>query len=202
MFWAIVLILGGFVLLYYGAEGVVAGAGRLGRDLGIPKAVVGVVLVAFGTSAPELFVNIISAAEGRTSFALANVSGSNLTNLCLGFGLVGLLHAFRLFEGDFGLDLLYFVGAPLILLGIVGIVGGGLLPVWSTAILIPLLILYLRLAMRRFKAGRDRDVATDRVACSRGSACSSVGVWASISAASWWWAMRYGSENRSGSTTR
>ena len=77
----ILLLLGGCVLLYAGATWLVRGASELAVALKIPKAIVGLLLVAFGTSAPELIVNLIAAYQGQTSFALANVSGSNLTNL-------------------------------------------------------------------------------------------------------------------------
>ena len=77
----------GCVLLYAGGTWLVRGASELAAALKIPKAIVGLLLVAFGTSAPELIVNLIAAYDGETSFALANVSGSNLTNLLVGFGL-------------------------------------------------------------------------------------------------------------------
>ena len=87
-----VLALGaGCVLLYFGAGWLVHGASAIATILGIPKSVVGLTLVALGTSAPELFVNVLAAVRGETGLALANVAGSNLTNLCVGFGLCALL---------------------------------------------------------------------------------------------------------------
>ena len=52
---------------------------------------VGLTLVALGTSAPEMFVNFLAGYNGKTGFALSNVSGSNLTNICIGFGSCGLI---------------------------------------------------------------------------------------------------------------
>ena len=111
------LILLGFLFLYYGAEFLISGAEKLAKNLNISKAIVGVVVVAFGTSAPELFVNLICACHGETAFALSNISGSNLTNLCIGFGLIGLIYSVKFDINSFKLDLTYFVAGPLIILG-------------------------------------------------------------------------------------
>lgn len=101
----ILLLLGGCVLLFAGATWLVRGASELAVALNLPKAVVGLLLVAFGTSAPELIVNLIAAYDGQTSFALANVSGSNLTNLLIGFGLCGLLGGITIAWRTFVFDL-------------------------------------------------------------------------------------------------
>lgn len=105
MLMLILILVGGCILLYAGATWLVRGASELATALGIPKAIVGLLLVAFGTSAPELIVNLIAAYDGETSFALANVSGSNLTNLLIGFGLCGILGGLIIPWRTFYLDL-------------------------------------------------------------------------------------------------
>ena len=102
----IFLFLLGVVLLYYGAELLVRGASSLALRTRLPKAVAGLTLVALGTSAPELFVNVLAALEGDTDFALANVSGSNLANTCLGFGICGIVGGLTIRRREFGWDVI------------------------------------------------------------------------------------------------
>lgn len=77
----ILLIVGGFFLLIKGADYLIEGASSLARRMGISALVVGLTVVAFGTSAPELFVNLIASFNGTTDIAIGNILGSNLANL-------------------------------------------------------------------------------------------------------------------------
>lgn len=77
----------GLVLLYYGAEWFVAAASEFAVRIGITPLVVGLTVVAFGTSAPELAVSIDSNLKGSGGMAIGNVVGSNICNLCLVLGL-------------------------------------------------------------------------------------------------------------------
>lgn len=81
------LIVGGLVLLGLGAEWLVRGASRLATAAGISPLVVGLTVVAFGTSAPEMSVSVASALKGQTDLALGNVVGSNVLNILLILGL-------------------------------------------------------------------------------------------------------------------
>jgi len=139
----------GLVSLYYGAEWLVDGAIRVAPYLKISKVVVGLVLVAFGTSSPELFVNIIAAINGRTGLALSNVSGSNLTNLCVGFGLCAIVGTLVVNKKTFGVDLIYFALTPLLVLLFMILVPGPTLPLWSAMPLVGLFILYLTIIGKR-----------------------------------------------------
>ncbi|MEE8423540.1 MAG: hypothetical protein V3S49_03280 [Thermodesulfobacteriota bacterium] len=67
------LILIGFVMLYYGAEWLVQGSSSLARSLGITPIVIGLTVVAFGTSAPELVVSVISSIQGKSMIAVGNI---------------------------------------------------------------------------------------------------------------------------------
>ena len=84
------LLLGIFLLLAGGAA-LVSGASRLAAGLGVSPALVGLTVVAFGTSAPELVVNVIGALRNETSLAFGNVAGSNLANLGLVLGTAAML---------------------------------------------------------------------------------------------------------------
>ena len=82
----------GLLLLYYGAGWLVKGASTLARSLGLTPMVIGLTVVAFGTSAPELVVSLVSAAKGKSMIALGNVVGSNICNIALVLGLTAVFH--------------------------------------------------------------------------------------------------------------
>ena len=91
MFLNILLVLGGFYVLIKGADYLVNGASSLARRLGVPALVIGLTVVAFGTSAPELFVNVIAALNGSTDIAIGNVLGSNLANILVILGITAIV---------------------------------------------------------------------------------------------------------------
>ncbi len=84
------LLLGG-LMLYFGAEWLVRGAAGLARALGVAPLVIGLTVVSYGTSAPELAVNIIASTSGSSELALGNVVGSNIANIGLILGLTALI---------------------------------------------------------------------------------------------------------------
>ncbi|MDX9970747.1 MAG: calcium/sodium antiporter [Candidatus Gracilibacteria bacterium] len=90
MFLSITLLLIGLVVLVLGAEFLVRGASSISKKAGIPPIVIGLTIVAFGTSAPELIVNVFSAFAGTTDLAIGNVVGSNVANVLLVLGASAL----------------------------------------------------------------------------------------------------------------
>ena len=80
----------GFLLLYFGAEWLVKGSSSLARSLGVTPVVIGLTVVAFGTSAPELVVSLISSIQGKSMIAVGNVVGSNICNIALVLGVSAL----------------------------------------------------------------------------------------------------------------
>mgnify|MGYP001355570427 CR=1 FL=1 len=85
-------ILVGFVALFFGADWLVSGASRLAASFGISALVIGLTLVAFGTSTPELIVSLLAALRGSSDIALGNVVGSNIANIGLILGLTALVY--------------------------------------------------------------------------------------------------------------
>lgn len=81
----------GFLFLIKGADWLVEGASTLAARLGISPLMIGLTVVAFGTSAPELIVNTIASWQGETELAIANVLGSNLANLLLILGVSAII---------------------------------------------------------------------------------------------------------------
>ena len=87
----ILLLIVGFVLLIKGADFFVDGASSLAKKMKIPSLIVGLTIVAMGTSAPELAVSISSAAKGANSLAISNVIGSNMFNLLMVLGVCSII---------------------------------------------------------------------------------------------------------------
>ena len=92
---SIIFIVGGVILLMYGSDLFVESAINIANQLNIPEAIIGVSLVAFGTSLPELVVGILSAIRRKVDFALGNVLGSNIYNV---LGVLGVSSFFGNFS--------------------------------------------------------------------------------------------------------
>jgi cation:H+ antiporter len=95
MIWALLLLAGGLLLLWKGADLLVSGAVGIAERLGISQLVVGLTVVAMGTSAPEVAASIAAVLAGKGDIAIGNVYGSNIANLALVGGLVALIHPLR-----------------------------------------------------------------------------------------------------------
>lgn len=91
MLGAIGAIVFGLALLVWSADRFVDGAAAAARHFGMPALLIGMVVVGFGTSAPEIFVSSLAAAQGNAGLALGNAYGSNITNIALILGLTALL---------------------------------------------------------------------------------------------------------------
>lgn len=87
----IVLFLVGLVLLYFGAEWLVSGSSSGALRFGIPPLIVGLTVVSFGTSAPELLVSLLALLEGKDGVSIGNVIGSNVANIALILGCSALI---------------------------------------------------------------------------------------------------------------
>ena len=87
----VLLLVLGVGVLYFGAEWLVRGSARLAGSLGVSPIVVGLTIVSFGTSAPELVVCVVAAWGGNPDLAIGNVMGSNLANIGLILGLTSLV---------------------------------------------------------------------------------------------------------------
>lgn len=88
---SILLLVLGLGILILGAEWLVKGASSIARSMGIPALVVGLTVVSFGTSAPELVVNLYSAFTGVPDLAIGNIVGSNIANILLILGITALI---------------------------------------------------------------------------------------------------------------
>jgi cation:H+ antiporter len=85
------ILVAGLVLLVLGAEGLVRGSSRLAAILGIPPLIIGLTIVAYGTSAPEMAVSVMSSFAGQADIAVGNVVGSNIFNVLFILGVSALV---------------------------------------------------------------------------------------------------------------
>jgi cation:H+ antiporter len=108
----------GLVVLYFGAERLVHGAASLALRFGLTPLVVGLTVVAFGTSAPELVVSVGSALGGRGGLAVGNVVGSNIVNTALILGLSVLIRPAPVKTQLLRLDVPLLVGVSVLLVGL------------------------------------------------------------------------------------
>jgi cation:H+ antiporter len=128
----LVMLLGGGVLLYFGAEWLVGGASGLARALGVPQLLIGLTVVAYGTSAPEVVVGVKASLAGSSGIALGNVVGSNIANLGLILGVTVLFKPAKvdgtLIRREVPMMVLSAMAVPLVLLdGVVSRVEGAAL---------------------------------------------------------------------------
>lgn len=110
----IVYLIAGLVLLVAGAEVLVRGAGKLAAQFGIPPLIIGLTVVAFGTSAPETAVSVQAALDGKGDLAIGNVVGSNIANVLFILGLTALIAPLLVSRQIIRLDVPIMIGASLL----------------------------------------------------------------------------------------
>jgi cation:H+ antiporter len=115
MFIAALQFVAGLVALYYGADWLVRGAGRLARRFGVSALIVGLTVVAFGTSAPELVVSGFAAGRGQGDVAVGNVIGSNIFNVLAILGATALIFPIMVQSSLVRRELPIMLGASLLL---------------------------------------------------------------------------------------
>lgn len=99
MFTNVLILVVAFFVLVHGAEYFVRGASSVARKFGVSMFVVGLTIVSIGTSAPELFVNVIAALQGSTDISISNILGSNLADILLGLGIAAIIVPLSIKEG-------------------------------------------------------------------------------------------------------
>ena len=96
MLTAVIQLVAGFLLLVWGADRLVAGASATARNLGVAPLIIGLTVIGFGTSAPELVVSAIATLKGNSGLAVGNAIGSNIANIGLVLGVTALIYPLRL----------------------------------------------------------------------------------------------------------
>jgi cation:H+ antiporter len=133
------LMAAGLAILVFGADWLVKGASRLAIAAGIAPLVVGLTIVAFGTSAPELAVSVTSAYSGANDIAVANVVGSNIFNVLFILGVSALVAPLIVHQQLVRMDVPIMIGVS-VLLFVLG--ADGTLNLWDSALLTSLILAY------------------------------------------------------------
>ena len=147
---AIILLVVGFVCLIKGADFFVDGASNVAKRFHVPTLIIGLTIVAMGTSLPETAVSISASIAGSNSLAISNVSGSNLFNLLVVVGLCAIMQKVDVDKDTIRRDIPYSLLAAvvLIVLGMVGTGSGMVLGRLDGAILLALFAFFLFLMIR------------------------------------------------------
>lgn len=155
---SLLLILAGLVLLVAGGEVLVRGASSIGRTAGLSSAVIGLTIVAFATSAPELAVSVDAAVSGSHGIALGNVLGSNIINILLVLGLTAAVRALAVGPQLMRSDIPVMIGFSLlaVLLGL-----DGQYSLIDGLLLVGLLVVYLVLTVRHARKVSSAEDSED-----------------------------------------
>ena len=134
------LIIAGFALLLFGGESVVRGSVALAQRLGISPLIVGLTIVGFGTSLPEMVVSVNAALVGSPGLAVGNVVGSNIANILLILGVAAIIAPIAVSPGAVKRDLL---GMSAVTLVYVGLGMSGQIVFWQGALMLIALMSYI-----------------------------------------------------------
>jgi len=151
---AIALILAGFFLLIWSADLLVDNASELASRLGVSTFLVGVIVVGFGTSAPEMFVSAMAAFDNKGNLALGNALGSNITNIGLVLGAAAVVRAMPVALSAARIDIPIVIATGLIS---VFFVSDGILSNVNGYLLLLLLAVYLIWSARQPAATSQKD---------------------------------------------
>ena len=148
---AIVLLVAGFVLLIKGADWFVDGAAGIAARFGIPQLVIGLTIVAMGTSAPEAAVSITAAMSGNAGITIGNVIGSNILNVLLILGVTAVITTVAVQKSTVKWEM-PFMHLITIVLAVLGFTGGEIV-LWEGVVLWALFLVYLGYLFRMAKNG-------------------------------------------------
>ncbi|MDP2642924.1 MAG: calcium/sodium antiporter [Candidatus Peregrinibacteria bacterium] len=149
----------GFVLLVKGAEYLIEGASSIAERLHVPQSIIGLTVVAFGTSMPELAVGVSSAIKGNTDISIANVVGSNISNILLILGAALLISKIKIDKDILKeqIPLSIFAGILIAIFGLSKLLTGGQMSLTQIDgfILLVLLFVFLHRAYKKSKEHKD-----------------------------------------------
>ena len=136
----------GLFALFFGGEFIVRGAVGIAQRFHVPPLVIGLTIVGFGTSAPELLVSLQAALAGTPAIAVGNVVGSNIANILLILGVSAVITPVALVLSRLRRDFAVMIGATVLLWALVW---GGMLARVEGLVLVALLVSYLALCLRQ-----------------------------------------------------
>lgn len=153
--WQLVLLVVGFVLLMKGADWFVDGAAGIADKMGIPQLVIGLTIVAMGTSLPEAAVSIASATKGNAGITIGNVVGSNIMNVLVILGLTAVICAIPVQNSTVKYEIPFTIGITVVL-ATLGLMDNQVSRL-EGVILWALMIVYLLYLLRMAKSGKNQE---------------------------------------------
>ena len=161
-------IVAGLIVLLLGGAALVGGASQLASRLGVPPMIVGLTIVGFGTSSPELVVNIIGGLEGETALAFGNVVGSNISNLALVLGAAAILQKIEIHGSVIRreLPLLLLVTTVMTVMALDNVLGGGaaVIAASDAVVLLLMFAIFVYITVQDIMLARSKDRLLDEVA--------------------------------------
>ena len=161
----IVFLALGFFLLIKGADWFVDGASGLARKLGIPQLVIGLTIVAMGTSLPEAAVSISAALRGNAEITIGNVVGSNILNILIILGVTALIATLKVADSTVRYEIPFMIVVTFVLLWL-GYTGGQVTRL-EGIILWGLFLLYLRYLYMMAKKGKEEEREAEQLSAAK-----------------------------------
>lgn len=161
MLFTVLVFFAGLAILYYGAEFLVGGSSRLAFSYGVRPLIVGMTVIAFATSMPELMVSLLAAVKGSSDIAAGNIIGSNIANIGLILGVAALLLPMVVARATLTREIPFMIGASLLLYvfcldGVLGFVNG--------LILFALLVVFLAYCIKTARIRVPYEIEAERPA--------------------------------------
>lgn len=152
-------VVAGFVMLIKGADVFVESASKIATKFNIPQMVIGLTIVAFGTSLPEAAVSIKGASSGNAGIAVGNVIGSNIMNILLILGVASCIAALAIKKNTFRIEIPFVIVISVLLL-LLGTMGDELSRI-DGAVFVGLMVLFMFYLVHSAKNGESDDEATE-----------------------------------------
>ena len=156
----LLLLAVGFVMLVKGADAFVEGAAGIAEKFGIPQLVIGLTIVAMGTSAPEAAVSITAALKGNAAITIGNVVGSNILNVLVILGITSVIVSVAVARSTVRIEIPYMLVITLLLL-VLGFSGNEIV-FWEGVILWAAFLLYLGYLFYMAKINRQVEEETEK----------------------------------------
>lgn len=153
------LLVLGFVMLIKGADWFVDGAAGIASRLGIPQLIIGLTIVAMGTSAPEAAVSISSAMKGSADITIGNVVGSNILNVLVILGLTSSIVAIKVAKSTVRVEIPFMIGISVLLL-VLGLTGN-VITLAEGVVFWLVFIVYLAYLFMMAKKGKESNEETE-----------------------------------------
>ncbi|MCL2197495.1 MAG: calcium/sodium antiporter [Defluviitaleaceae bacterium] len=152
------LLILGFVLLIKGADIFVDASVGIAEKLHVPKVIIGLTIVAMGTSAPEVVISVTAAMRGNNALAISNVVGSNMFNLIFIIGLCAVIKPIMVKVGEIAKDFWLSIVAAALLLAM-KFIGGDIIPWWGSLMFLVIFGTYMFLIIKKALKAKHEEEA-------------------------------------------